>query len=250
VEVPLDELLNGYSRHSDYTKKTMELAEQRRQFEAAVQAAQQRETAINTFLRDANQIAQYYQHLTGQQLTPAQQQALQQAVDPNEVATIGQTEQMLKAAQEQLQTQVKQVQQYTEQQLQQIQAAERAKQAAAIDTDITQTIQGILADERFKSLTAIDDISEVLCADAMKLNPSTIEEAKQALLQVAQARTEKLNAHFQEMLKASAVKQAKLNTGIEPPGGSGVTPQPVKHRLGDKGLTDAATAWLQSQLQK
>ena len=32
--IPLDELLKGYSRHSDYTRKTQELSEQRRQIEA------------------------------------------------------------------------------------------------------------------------------------------------------------------------------------------------------------------------
>jgi len=34
VEVPLDELINGYSRQSDYTKKTQELAEERKAIQA------------------------------------------------------------------------------------------------------------------------------------------------------------------------------------------------------------------------
>ena len=34
VEVTLDELQNGYSRQRDYTRKTQELAEQRKSFEA------------------------------------------------------------------------------------------------------------------------------------------------------------------------------------------------------------------------
>ncbi len=41
VEVSQDELLNGYSRQQDYTKKTMELAEQRKQAEQAVAQVQQ-----------------------------------------------------------------------------------------------------------------------------------------------------------------------------------------------------------------
>ena len=40
-EVSLDELRKGYSRQSDYTRKTQELAEQRRQVEALAQQAQQ-----------------------------------------------------------------------------------------------------------------------------------------------------------------------------------------------------------------
>ena len=41
VEVTEDELLKGYSRQADYTKKTQELAEYRRQMDTAVQQAQQ-----------------------------------------------------------------------------------------------------------------------------------------------------------------------------------------------------------------
>lgn len=41
VEVPLSELLNGYQRQSDYTKKTMEAAEQRKTADAERQQAQQ-----------------------------------------------------------------------------------------------------------------------------------------------------------------------------------------------------------------
>lgn len=41
VEVSLDELKNGYQRQSDYTKKTMEAAEQRKTADAEVQKAQQ-----------------------------------------------------------------------------------------------------------------------------------------------------------------------------------------------------------------
>ena len=40
VEVSLDELVSGYSRQSDYTKKTQELSEQRKQLEAYAQQAQ------------------------------------------------------------------------------------------------------------------------------------------------------------------------------------------------------------------
>ena len=41
VEVTEDELLKGYSRQADYTKKTQELAEYRRQMDGAMQQAQQ-----------------------------------------------------------------------------------------------------------------------------------------------------------------------------------------------------------------
>jgi hypothetical protein len=66
IEVAEDELLKGYSRNQDYTKKTMELAAERRQAQEAVaQVAQER--------------AQYQAQL--QQLTQALGQQMQQAPD-------------------------------------------------------------------------------------------------------------------------------------------------------------------------
>lgn len=66
IEVPEDELLKGYSRNQDYTKKTMELAAERRQAQEAVQAV-------------AAERAQYQAQLN--QLTQALGQQLQQAPD-------------------------------------------------------------------------------------------------------------------------------------------------------------------------
>lgn len=50
VQVPLSELLNGYQRQSDYTKKTMEAADQRRTAEAAIQQVQQERLEQNSKL--------------------------------------------------------------------------------------------------------------------------------------------------------------------------------------------------------
>lgn len=61
IDVPLREALNGHMRHSAFTKKTTELAEQRREVEA---------------LRDSHaQMIEIY--LAGDNLTPGQRQALQ-----------------------------------------------------------------------------------------------------------------------------------------------------------------------------
>jgi hypothetical protein len=50
VEVSLDELKNGYQRQSDYTKKTMEAAEQRKAADAETQRAQQERIEYNSKL--------------------------------------------------------------------------------------------------------------------------------------------------------------------------------------------------------
>lgn len=50
VEVSLDELKNGYQRQSDYTRKTMEAAEQRKAADAETQKAQQERIEYNSKL--------------------------------------------------------------------------------------------------------------------------------------------------------------------------------------------------------
>lgn len=57
VEVSLDELKNGYQRQSDYTKKTMEAADQRKTADAAIQqATQERQQYASELQRMAHQL--------------------------------------------------------------------------------------------------------------------------------------------------------------------------------------------------
>ena len=55
VEVSLDELQNGYSRQSDYTKKTQQLAQQRKEAEALQQDYAQRVEQLNQFAQEIQQ---------------------------------------------------------------------------------------------------------------------------------------------------------------------------------------------------
>lgn len=51
VEIPLSELKNGYQRQADYTRKTMEVAEQRKAAEAEAQKAQSERTQYSQNLQ-------------------------------------------------------------------------------------------------------------------------------------------------------------------------------------------------------
>ena len=65
IEVPLDELIKGYSRQSDYTKKTQELSEYRKQVDEALSASQQEIELTNQFRQqyvDAAQAAMHAQY--------------------------------------------------------------------------------------------------------------------------------------------------------------------------------------------
>lgn len=244
IDVPIEELLKGYSRTSDYTKKAMSLAEQRKAFETEQQSfnslrenAKQREEALAVFLRDADQIKAYYEYLTqGQQVSPqvaAQQQDVQQ---------------MLARQQQHMEQQLSQVQQMTQAELHKVQSAMTARQAQELQGELTKTIDGILAHPDLKILSALgEDVAEILAGDAMRLQPKTLADAKAAIQQVAEARAEGLSKHYKEMLKETTAKQAALtNKGIEPPGGQGITPSPKKMKLGSKDLTSAATEWVKA----
>jgi hypothetical protein len=269
VEVPEDELLNGYSRTAKFTKSMMQLAEQRKAFEAQVAEARQREEAINSFFRDPKNIARYYEEVTGQKLTPAQAQAMSQGQQPppvnpqnDEFATVGtvqalaQREAAEKAAalqaqmQEQINRQLAETQKWTAAQIEKARIeADQQRKAVEYHGEINTTVASIL--DQFPILKGVEDIENVLCFDAQRMDPSSLDEAKAALLNVAKGRAEKLQSHFTEMQKQAAVSAAKLQTqGIEPPGGTGVAPTPTTFKLGDKGLSLAAAEWMEKQAKK
>jgi hypothetical protein len=97
--------------------------------------------------------------------------------------------------------------------------------------------------KEFPDLDIIENISEKLCLEAMKFQPKTLDEAREAILNVAKAQAEKLDLRFKERLKTTAVQQTKLkDQGIEPPGGTGIVPAPTKFKLGSKELSAAVLA--------
>ena len=66
VEVTLDELARGYSRQSDYSRKTQQLAEERKAFQAEAEAIRQERAQYATLLGALQQQLQSQQHLDQQ----------------------------------------------------------------------------------------------------------------------------------------------------------------------------------------
>lgn len=77
IEVTLDELLNGYSRHSDYTRKTQEVSELRKQYETERQQAMQLAQVLDSRLHELET------HLSGSTQEPDWQK-LSKELDPRE----------------------------------------------------------------------------------------------------------------------------------------------------------------------
>lgn len=66
LQVPLEELLNGYQRQADYSRKTQALADERRQLQAQMAQYQQPQTQTQTQEPQQSQVSQaeYYNKLT------------------------------------------------------------------------------------------------------------------------------------------------------------------------------------------
>lgn len=80
TQVPLEELVAGSLRQADYTKKTQELAESRRTFEAEKQSYIEKQASVGQYI---TQLATQLEAQIGQQADPAELEALRTS-DPAE----------------------------------------------------------------------------------------------------------------------------------------------------------------------
>lgn len=122
AKVTLDELTNGYQRQSDYTQKTQELSQHRKQFEAESQAV-------------AGERIQYQQALGQFQQMLAEQNAQFEQIDWNELAEIDPTQFLIKK-EEQRELHAKHANSQQEQyRIQQLQSNEQNRQHQEMITD-------------------------------------------------------------------------------------------------------------------
>jgi hypothetical protein len=285
-EVELDELLRDYQGRSASTKKFMEAAEIRKEAEAAKAKAEaiiaqvkEREAAVNSLLENPEQIERFYQFKTGKTLGAASQPAQQlpqlpaglAQMDPNMPVTFGEVQAMLQhqvqqtlaqakqegmkptdvaALKQQLQQEAAQVAQ--EQALAQYHALEQAKAATSIQVSLETAVKAAVATHPVLAAFDLEELTEKLCDQAQKMDPSSLEEAISHINDLAAARAEKLNATFTATRKEQAVQKAQLEKkGIVAPGIqpiSNVAPK-ASHALGTKEFQREAAEYLQSLMK-
>lgn len=224
--VPREEVIAGYQRQQDYTQKTMRVAERERELERIAQEHSQLRTEreqIRQFLQDRAALTEYLKQLQGfespeQPLTAAQYQALQDR-------------------------QAALMQQQMEQRMAQMAAEIEIKQTAAqYSAVIDQTIASAL--EQHPELKSVRRIEKVLRDEVAERRPSTLEEAQAMFLEVAKEQAEGLRTFAATEKKKAAAAQAKVASGIEPPGGTGVQRQAPSFKLGSDELRAAFEASL------
>ncbi len=229
--VPLDELKGGYLRQQDYTRKTMQLADMRRQ--------------IDEFVTQRQRELQEYQQLKADPriqslLNPSQSPAQ----SPDDVATVGTAKQLVESQAQALQHQF-------QQQLQAQMAELEVRQLAATYTnEIDATVK--LALDKHEVLQDIDGIGELLKRDMAMRGPQSIDQAKQFLVDAAAARSTRLMARLDAQRKQEAAQAATRLRGIESPGGAAPVPGAPQGeaKLGSSELRSQILADLQGLFNK
>lgn len=223
--VPKDELVNGYQRQQDYTRKTMELAEQRKAWDSERSQLQAQIEEVRAWLQRPENVKTYLEQLvakTGYE-TPA------------ELTTAQQVQQMLA-------NQQAQVQKLTEER---IAAATREIELRQLSdrylAEIDTTVKGIV--ESLPELKAIPGIDRLIRNEVADRNPANLQEAKVLLREVAEERAKAIKSFFSQQQKQQEVQKAQVQKGIEPPGGRGVVTPPGKQpRLGTPDFVNSVIA--------
>lgn len=244
-------------RQADYTKKTQETAEMRRQaeqvFRAYQQIAQEREELQEFFSNEENVlrlVAQQYGPQAMNKLISmlSGQNVQQQQVDPNSPATLAQAQAIASRQVQNLQQQIQQLQQQLGENVdQKLQALKYEQEVTEYKKVLDPIVHKIFDDHPI--LSAVDGMEEVIRYKVYKMDPQTVEETIDAFNKVAKEQVEKLTKKFSELNTHNALRKQQLTSaGLEPPGGSAPTPEPKRFKKGNdidwKAISASATEYL------
>lgn len=245
------QIKEGWLRQQDYTKKTQELAEHRRQLEPIAQAYQQA-------MQEREQIKELLQDPRALMYLLQQQMAAQgPMLDPNEPLTAGQAQQYLSTQAQALQQRIEQLEQKLVKGVDEARTLagreaqdliETARHAESINATIASVYQ------EHPVLQAVPEMEDLMRWRVAQRKPNTIEEATAAFKEVGAELAKSLTDKFVDLNKQQVVTQQKLVThGIEPPGGSGPQPSPESFRdpktgaVDWKKLSSAASSYMDSR---
>jgi len=234
LRVGLQELLNGYSRHADYTQRTQELS--RREGEWTTRLGQY-EKAINELrgvLSDKQRLAQILQEMHGTG-DPAQGGS-----DGDEILTRAQVEQMRKQWFDEFSTQ----------QDQRYQAQQYNSQVQTLKGQYLQDLRGVY--DAFSSQYPL--LKKLPLFNELRLKvggyePQSIADAKALLANEIRELARDNNWEAGGPLPQGGGPQGAQ--GIEPPGGSGMMPPegPKYGNLRDPGLKSAVMADIEQMMR-
>jgi hypothetical protein len=224
------EIKDGWLRQADYTKKTTEAAEMRKQAEAVMARGQQME-AEREQLRQVLSNPQALMYLAQQQLAEAQGPQY----DPNAPVNMGQVSQLAEYNAQQLQAHLQQME------LNSQALAEEAKQAAVQEVTnrletakYTESINATLSDvyKEYPILKSVPEMEDIIRFRVAQSKPADIAEANKAFIRIGAEVAKSVKESFAAVNKEQVIAKTNLvNGGIEPPGGAAVpsvAPQPYR----------------------
>ncbi len=229
---PLKDVVSGNLRQSDYTRKTQELAAQRKEVEeiraqnSKIQKDLEELSQLRSFLGDRKQVFAALKAQAPELFETAQQSTV--GADASEIATI---QQARTEAERLVNAQVKELQKQLAEQESRTLAREQAAVVRAETAKHAESINPVVKEifEKNPILTAIPNAEDILRYQVTKMAPSTLQEAIDAFRTVSAGWVEDLNEKYTAANKTKLVQAAKLTTArIEPPGGSGLQIQPAK----------------------
>lgn len=235
VRLPKNQVKDLAQKGFDYTQKRMADAEaekqRQNQFTEAYSELQRNLAAVQEAMRDDNKLAE---------LRNAYRQQNGLPIDPSDIPTVEQTQQLIKSQVAEVRKQL---------------GTDLQRATFELETKRLENEYSVALNSHVEALTKqhpvlsdIDGIERILrdevaanVAARIKADPNkaiTLEETQKMFSQAAERRATKIEARFNNMVKEKAVKQAAIiKTGIEPPGGT--TPVPVQAKtpkLGSKEL--------------
>jgi hypothetical protein len=224
------EIKDGWLRQADYTKKTTEAAEMRKQAEAVLARGQQME-AEREQLRQVLSNPQALMYLAQQQLAEAQGPQF----DPNAPVNMGQVSQLAEYNAQQLQAHLQQME------LNSQALAEEARNAAVQEVTnrletakYTESINATLSDvyKEYPILKSVPEMEDIIRFRVAQSKPADIKEANEAFVRIGAEVAKSVKESFAAATKEQVIDKTNLvSGGIEPPGGAAVpavAPQPYR----------------------
>lgn len=237
VQKPWAEARTGFMLHGDYTAKTQTLAEQRRAFEAQqaeFEATRQQVDALKTRLSEVMGDPSKIAALAMAAFAKQQGQTTAQPSEPTPITSAD-----LPALQKAIAEMARREAEAT------LSARERAIEEKRLESDFTTYTEGLLKDH---PLSKIPGVADTLYAEAAKMGPKSIEEAKQFIATIVTDYKSRLDGVVKQAVTQDAVQKAKVENGIQPKGGQAPTPQKRTYKNAAE-QESAMVAWLEANLK-
>lgn len=250
VQMPWKEARSAIMRHADYTRKTQALARERQDFDAQrpqlEKAKQERDAFVQVF-EDRNLLKalleQKYPDLIGAPAASAAAAIAAQApaVDPDEIATVGQVQSYVQSARQLIAQEIAKAQQTLRQEIGlATREVETNLETAKLATQINSTVKEIF--ETDPLITKLIPNADALLrwnVQQMVTDQTTPQEVVEMFKTVAAGWSEEIKAALTEHNKTSVInKQSLVENNIVPPGGVPVTPQPTSYKDPKTGKVD------------